>query len=71
ATVTIADSLFEENYAGTGAGIFIASDFSLTVARTVFRNNTAVGERAAFGGGAYISSGVAEFTACDFTGGFA
>lgn len=71
ATISIADSVFENNYAVSGAGLYIALDFSLTAARTVFRNNTADGLRAAFGGGAWLSSGVAEFTACNFTGNFA
>ena len=69
ALVSITDSLFEENFAVDGAGLYI-SDSSLTVTGTVFESNSATG---GFGGGrggaaSVVSGGVAEFTACNFTG---
>lgn len=68
AVVSIADSLFEGNFAEWGGGLWINSGYSLTVTGTVFRDNGV----ARFGGAASVESGgVAEFTACNFTANFA
>lgn len=67
-TVSIADSLFEGNSATDGGGLYISSDYALTVSRTVFHDNVA----GAFGGGAVLeSNGVAALSSSNFTGGFA
>eukprot|EP00903_Cladosiphon_okamuranus_P009052 g8654.t1 len=63
--VSINDSLFEENYAEWGGGLWIVFGYSLSVTGTVFRDNLV----ARFGGAVSVGSGgVAEFTACSFTG---
>lgn len=72
-TISIADSLFEKNSATDGGGLYISSDYSLTVSRTVFHENEAgMYGFGGYGGGAVLeSNGVATFTSCNFTGGFA
>lgn len=68
ATVSIVDSLFEDNYAPHGGGLWLSSVSLLTVARSVLHGNKA----SYFGGGASVeSTEVAEFTACNFTESYA
>lgn len=71
AVVSIADSLFEENFAVDGGGLWIGSGYLLAVTGTMFHGNNA-DALGGFGGAASVQSGgVAEFTACNFTGNFA
>lgn len=73
-TVSIADSVFEGNYAWNGAGMFVSSGFQMTVDRTVFVDNVVPRffGTVTFGGGAELSGdGDAVFSACNFTGNYA
>lgn len=67
ATISIWNSLFVENYAPTGGGMYVTSGFRLSVEQTSFVNNWAYVRS---GGGACLSSeGEVVFRGCNFTGG--
>lgn len=68
ATVNISNSLFEENVAPTGGGMYVTSGFKLSVEQTSFVNNSAYVRS---GGGASLNSeGEGVFRKCTFTGGW-
>ena len=73
ATVSVADSVFEGNFAAFGAGIWVSSGFRMTVDRTAFVDNVIPRQyAAAIGGGASLGGGGdATFTGCNFTGNYA
>lgn len=68
AQIYISDSLFQENWAPMGGGVYASYGMDLFAERTVFHDNVAE-----MGGSVDISgpSGNARFAECNFTGGFA
>lgn len=68
ATISIWNSLFEENFAPIGGGMYVTSGFRLSVEQTSFVNNSAY---VWHGGGASLDSeGEVMFRECNFTGGW-